>query len=194
LSFIAIYFEYEIGGNDFKNMDRSNTISNSCLCSDTVFKSIFESNYKLIRNYLIYKYKDVDRAEDVAQNAFVILWENCSNLKPEQAKSFLFTTAIRLSLNEIKHDKVVSNFELQSNKNALNSESPEFLLEETELKKQLEFAINQLPEKQREVFLMNRFDNQSYLEIANVLGLSVKAVEKRMHLALLTLRKVMKNI
>lgn len=194
MSFIAIYFENEIGGNDFKNMNKSNTISNFCLCSDTVFKSIFESNYKLIRNYLIYKYKDVDRAEDVAQNAFVILWENCSILKPEQAKSFLFTTATRLSLNEIKHDKVVSNFEMQSNKNELNSESPEFLLEETELKKQLELAINQLPEKQREVFLMNRFDNQSYSEIAALLGLSVKAVEKRMHLALLTLRKVMKNI
>lgn len=175
-------------------MDTSNTISTSCLCSNAVFKSIFESNYKLIRNYLIYKYKDVYRAEDVAQNAFVILWENCSNLKPEQAKSFLFTTAIRLSLNEIKHDKVVSNFELLSNKSELNSESPEFLIEETELKMQLELAINQLPEKQREVFLMNRFDNQSYTEIALSLGLSVKAIEKRMHLALLTLRKVMKNI
>jgi RNA polymerase sigma-70 factor (family 1) len=184
----------KLGGNDFKNMDTSNTISTSCLCSNAVFKSIFESNYKLIRNYLIYKYKDVDRAEDVAQNAFVILWENCSNLKPEQAKSFLFTTAIRLSLNEIKHDKVVSNFELLSNKSELNSESPEFLIEETELKMQLELAINQLPEKQREVFLMNRFDNQSYTEIAALLGLSVKAIEKRMHLALLTLRKVMKNI
>ena len=184
----------KLGGNDFKNMDTSNTISTSCLCSDLVFKSVFESNYKLIRNYLIYKYKDVDRAEDVAQNAFVILWENCSNLKPEQAKSFLFTTAIRLSLNEIKHDKVVSNFELLSNKSELNSESPEFLIEETELKMQLELAINQLPEKQREVFLMNRFDNQSYTEIALLLGLSVKAIEKRMHLALLTLRKVMKNI
>lgn len=184
----------KLGGNDFKNMDTSNTISTSCLCSNAVFKSIFESNYKLIRNYLIYKYKDVYRAEDVAQNAFVILWENCSNLKPEQAKSFLFTTAIRLSLNEIKHDKVVSNFELLSNKSELNSESPEFLIEETELKMQLELAINQLPEKQREVFLMNRFDNQSYTEIALSLGLSVKAIEKRMHLALLTLRKVMKNI
>ncbi|WP_298119995.1 sigma-70 family RNA polymerase sigma factor [Flavobacterium sp.] len=175
-------------------MDISNKDSTSCLCSDAVFKSIFQLNFKLIRNYLIYKYKDADRAEDVAQNAFVILWENCKVLKPEQAKSFLFTTATRLSLNQIKHEKVVSNFELKSNKSELNSESPEFLLEENELRKQLESAINQLPEKQREVFLMNRFENQSYTEIASLLGLSVKAVEKRMHLALVTLRKVMKNI
>ena len=136
----------------------------------------------------------MDRAEDITQNAFVILWENCENLKPEQAKSFLFTTAIRLSLNEIKHDKVVSNFELYSNSGKQNSESPEFLLLESELKKQLEKAINDLPEKQRTVFLMNRFENHSYTEIASLLDLSVKAVEKRMHLALVSLRKVIKNV
>jgi RNA polymerase sigma factor (sigma-70 family) len=171
-----------------------NQKSNSHLCSEVIFKSIFESNFKGLRNFLIYKYKDVERAEDTAQNAFVILWENCGILKPEQAKSFLFTTAIRLSLNLIKHDKVVSNFELQSKPNGMHQESPEFLLLEAELKLQLEKAINDLPEKQRTVFLMNRMDNQTYTEIAGLLDLSVKAVEKRMHLALLSLRKVIKNV
>jgi RNA polymerase sigma factor (sigma-70 family) len=171
-----------------------NQKSNSPLCSEVVFKSIFESHFKGLRNFLIYKYKDVERAEDTAQNAFVILWENCSILKPEQAKSFLFTTAIRLSLNLIKHDKVVSNFELQSKPNGMHQESPEFILLEAELKLQLENAINDLPEKQRTVFLMNRMENQTYTEIAGLLDLSVKAVEKRMHLALLSLRKVIKNV
>lgn len=168
--------------------------SSICLCSDAIFKSVFEANFKLLRNFLIYKFRDVERAEDVAQNAFVKLWENCGLLKPEQAKSFLYTTAIRISLNNIKHDKVVSNFEIQSKPKATHQESPEFLLEETELKIRLEKAINELPEKQRTVFLMNRFDNQSYTEIAAVLDLSVKAVEKRMHQALLSLRKVVKNV
>jgi RNA polymerase sigma factor (sigma-70 family) len=164
------------------------------LCSEQVFKSIFESHFKGLRNFLIYKYKDVERAEDTAQNAFVILWENCGILKPEQAKSFLFTTAIRLSLNLIKHDKVVSNFELRSKPNGIHQESPEFLLLEAELKLQLEKAINDLPEKQRTVFLMNRMENHTYSEIAGLLDLSVKAVEKRMHLALISLRKVIQNV
>lgn len=165
-----------------------------CLCNEAVFKSVFETHFKMIRNYLVYKFKDVEAAEDAAQNAFVILWENCKILKTGQAKSFLFTTATRLSLNQIKHQKVVSNFELQSNPKKSTSESPDFLMEEDELKKQLEKTINQLPEKQRIVFLMNRFDQMSYAEIASMLGLSVKAVEKRMHLALKTLRNVMVNI
>jgi len=175
-------------------MIQSNQEPRDCLCCESVFKSVFESHFKIIRNYLVYKFKDLDAAEDMAQNAFVILWENCKTLQPAQAKSFLFTTATRLSLNLIKHQKVVSNFELQSNPRKSTTESPEFLLEENELKTQLERSISQLPDKQREVFLMNRFDQMSYSEIANILGLSVKAVEKRMHLALQTLRNVMVNI
>ena len=165
------------------------------LCSEAVFRSVFDTNFKVLRNFLVYKFRgDVESAEDVAQNAFVKLWENCGILKPEQAKSFLYTTAIRLSLNKIKHNKVVTNFELRFQSKSSHKESPEFLMEETELQFLLEKAINDLPEKQRTVFLMNRFDNQSYTEIAAALDLSVKAVEKRMHQALLSLRKVVKNV
>lgn len=175
-------------------MNKENQPTSPCLCSEPIFKSVFEHHFKLLRNFLIYKFKNVERAEDVAQNAFVKLWENCGILKPEQAKSFLYTTAIRLSLNQIKHDQVVQHFEIVSRPKSAHQESPEFLLEETELKNRLEQAINELPEKQRTVFLMNRFDNQSYPEIAANLDLSVKAVEKRMHQALLSLRKVVKNV
>ena len=164
------------------------------LCSESVYRSVFESNFKLLRNFLVFRYKDIARAEDVAQNAFVILWENCSTLKMEQAKSFLFTTAIRLSLNMLKHDKVVLNFERQSNKSDIHGESPEFIMLEQELHTAFERAIQQLPEKQRTVFLMNRIEKQTYAEIAELLDISVKAVEKRMHEALVSLRKVIKTI
>jgi RNA polymerase sigma-70 factor (ECF subfamily) len=168
---------------------------NAMLCSDTVFRSVFDANFKVLRNFLVYKFRgDTESAEDIAQNAFVKLWENCGILRPEQAKSFLYTTAIRLSLNTIKHNQVVNHFELQFQPKSAHKESPDFLMEETELKTQLENAINDLPEKQRTVFLMNRFENQTYSEIAASLDLSVKAVEKRMHLALLSLRKVIKNV
>jgi RNA polymerase sigma-70 factor (family 1) len=168
---------------------------NKKLCTDIVFRSVFDSNFKVLRNFLVYKFRgDIESAEDIAQNAFVKLWENCAIIQPEQAKSFLYTTAIRISLNTIKHNHVVSNFELQFKPKSSHKESPEFLMEETELKTQLEKAINDLPEKQRTVFLMNRLENQSYTEIAASLDLSVKAIEKRMHQALMSLRKVVNNV
>jgi RNA polymerase sigma factor (sigma-70 family) len=159
------------------------------LCSEPVFRQVFESQFKLLRNFLIYKYRDAERAEDTAQNAFVVLWENCDAILPEQARSYLFTTAIRMSLNAIKHDKVRDDFKLISRAD-VEAESPEFLAEHDELRIRLEHAINRLPEKQRVVFLMNRFESLSYNEIATLLDISVKAVEKRMHNALIELRKI----
>ncbi len=181
-------------GNGFYKMEATDNSSQPLLCSEPFFRSVFESHFKLLRNFLVFKFKNIERAEDMAQNAFVILWENCAILKPEQAKSFLFTTAIRLSLNTIRHDKVVADFQLKAKHKATHQESPEFLLLENELRKALEKAIGELPEKQRTVFLMNRLENQSYSEIAALLDLSVKTVEKRMHLALVSLRKVIKTV
>jgi RNA polymerase sigma factor (sigma-70 family) len=67
-------------------------------------------------------------------------------------------------------------------------------LEEQEFKQQLEKAISDLPEGQREVFLLNRIDKKTYREIAEMLGVSVKAIEKRMHKALKALRVLTKRI
>ena len=58
-----------------------------------------------------------------------------------------------------------------------------------EFKVKLQKAIDKLTEGQRTCFLMHRIDGKKYSEIAEILGISVKAVEKRMHLALLELRK-----
>ena len=73
-------------------------------------------------------------------------------------------------------------------------ENDEFLLEEKELKIALEKAIADLPEPQRIVFLLSRIDKKTYREIAEIIGISRQAVEKRMYKALDQLRKITKNI
>ena len=62
-----------------------------------------------------------------------------------------------------------------------------------ELSNQYNVALKNLPEKQRIVFLMSRMDEMKYNEIADNLGLSIKAVEKRMKLALEYLRKALQH-
>ncbi|MNE92117.1 RNA polymerase sigma factor [compost metagenome] len=69
------------------------------------------------------------------------------------------------------------------------NENPEYLLEEKQFQVKLLKAIENLNEKQRIAFLMHRIDGKKYNEIALELNISVKAVEKRIHLALLSLRK-----
>ena len=162
-------------------------------CEEKTFQKLFMQHLDSLRNFLFYKSGNSGFAEDTAQEAFIRLWKNCAKVPVEKAKSFLFTTANNLFLDDAKHQKVKLKYQQQVSKNPI-SESPEFLMEEQEFKEQLQKAIDALPEGQREVFLMNRIDKMKYREIAEALGISQKAVEKRMHKALLELRKLTKKI
>ncbi|WP_298224560.1 sigma-70 family RNA polymerase sigma factor [Flavobacterium sp.] len=158
------------------------------ICDEIIFSAFFKSNVKSLRNYLYFKFGNEEQSNDITQDAFIKLWENCSDVPPEKAKSFLYTVANNATLNQIAHQKVVLNY---SKNNALNDRTnlnPEFLLEEDQFKTKLEKAIADLTEAQRTAFLLNRIEGKKYAEIAVMLNISVKAVEKRIHGALLSLR------
>ena len=165
----------------------------SNVCQEQVFKSIFLEQAKGLRNFMYYKTGNLAQAEDLVQDAFGKLWENCAKVTFEKARSFLFTVANNLFLNQVEHQKVVLKFEKRGHSQKSNVD-PQFLMEEEEFRKRLETAISNLPEGQRVVFLMNRIDKKKYREIAEELNISVKAVEKRMHKALMALRKVSKKV
>lgn len=159
------------------------------VCEENLFATLFRKHLKVLRNYLLYKFGDSEKANDVAQDAFMKLWENCANVPEEKAKSYLYTVANNIALNKIAHKKVVLNYAQQAPKTKQTSENPEFLLEEEEFKTKLQNAIANLTEAQRTAFLMNRIDGKKYHEIADLLDISVKAVEKRISGALVSLRK-----
>lgn len=163
--------------------------ANSSICRESVFTDFFKKNAKGIRNYLLYKFSNHDQAEDITQEAFIKLWQNCEDVPFEKAKSYLYTVANNASLNVIAHQKVVLSFKKNNLHNDRTNENPEFLLEETQFKDKLLKAIQNLNETQRIAFLMHRIDGKKYAVIAEELNISVKAVEKRIHLALLELRK-----
>ncbi|MGB5275287.1 MAG: sigma-70 family RNA polymerase sigma factor [Flavobacteriaceae bacterium] len=156
------------------------------VCEEMVFASIFRANSKTVFNYIYYKFGNEEKAHDAVQEAFVKLWENCGKVSPEKAKSFVFTVANNLYLNVIKAEKVRLKYADKSLKTT--QETPEYLMEQKQFQEKLERALDSLPENQRTVFLLNRIDGKKYAEIAEMEGVSVKAIEKRMHLAIKTLR------
>ncbi|MCO6146820.1 RNA polymerase sigma factor [Flavobacterium sp. NRK1] len=164
------------------------------ICEEIVFSNFFMSHAKSLRNYLFYKYGNEEQAEDVTQEAFIKLWENCANVPLEKAKSFLYTVANNTTLNHIAHQKVVLEYSKKSTVTGTDRQSPEFLMEEEQFKVKLQKAIANLTEAQRTAFLLHRIDGKKYHEIAEILGISVKAVEKRLHGALTELRKEIDNL
>jgi len=163
------------------------------ICNQKVFENIFNSYAKDVKRFLYFKTQDMDLAEDILQDTFVKLWDNCGKVSYDKSKSFLFTVAKNLFFNIKKHEKVVHKYQKQK-PSVNNHETPEFLMIEKEFLIKIEEAIASLPEKQKEVFLLNRIEKKRYKEIAETLGISVKAVEKRMHLALRVMKEKIGNI
>ncbi len=97
-----------------------------------------------------------------------------------KAKSYLFTIANNLTLNAYAHQKVVLRYREKKQKTHTD-ESPQFVLEEKEYMIRLQNAIANLTEAQRVAFLLNRIDGKRHKEIAELLGISTKAVEKRIY-------------
>ena len=163
-------------------------------CGQEAFKQLFFEHSRSLHNFLYFKSGNEELAEDLTQEAFLRLWKECQNVPPQKAKSFLFTVANNLFLDHIKHQKVVQKFQIQNSWKISSIENPQYLMEVAEFKAKLEAAIGELPEKSRVVFLLNRIEKRTYKEIAELLDISVKAVEKRMHKALVALRKLTDNI
>ncbi|MEP4091006.1 sigma-70 family RNA polymerase sigma factor [Reichenbachiella sp.] len=160
------------------------------VCEKKNFDSIFNENFEAARNFLYYKCGDLQLAEDLAQDAFIKLWNHCKKVIFETAKQYVFKICNNAFLNELAHQKVVLRHQSTMHDHT-NQESPEFILEEEEFKVKLEHAINQLSEKEREVFLLSRIDKKSYKEIAEIANVTVKAVERRMSLAFIKLRELL---
>jgi RNA polymerase sigma-70 factor (family 1) len=167
-------------------------ISNN-VCEEETFSQIYNDYGKTIWNFLYFKCGDNAQADDLVQDAFIKLWQNCKKVSREKAKSFLYTVSNNMFLNQVAHRKVVLQYaQLQPYK--MDTQSPQYLLEEKQYHQRLQNAIANLTDAQRTAFLLNRIEGKKYAEIAKILDISVKAVEKRMSYALASLRKEIEEI
>lgn len=117
------------------------------------------------------------------------LWEKKLPFEKERTKSLLYKMAGNAWIDHLRKHRVeseyISSLELQIDLN-----DPEHQAQFEELRVNYQKALGALPEKQRTVFMMNRMESLTYKEIALRLGLSSKAVEKRMSAAIAQLRKI----
>ena len=154
------------------------------------FKNTFDSHFESVRNYIYYRSGDKELASDVAQETFLRYWEKMSGKVNgnENVKGLLFKIAGDIFISSYRKSRVAMKYPVLRSKEEFN-QSPEEQLTYKEMLISYEKALADLPDKQRVVFLLNRMDGLKYNEIALNLGLSVKAVEKRMKNALEFLRK-----
>ncbi|WP_420577867.1 RNA polymerase sigma factor [Ekhidna sp.] len=161
------------------------------VCEQKVFNELFKKLSSDLYRFLYYKFGPANNPRDIVQEAFAALWQNCEKVTISKAKSYLFTVANNKVLNDLDRKKTALTYrnENPTDKDHTDTESPEFVIEEKEYMNRLQKALNELSEDQRVTFMMNRVEGKKHKEIAEILGISRKAVEKRIYKALDVLRE-----
>jgi len=151
------------------------------------FKMIYEAHFDDLRRYLIFRSGDQDLSEDIAQNVFLKVWTKKIEIDLGNIKSLLFKMATDEFISHIRKKKVEKGYtESIDLKLIREPDNNDDLLEKKVL---FQKALNQLPEKQKTALLMNKMQGLTYIEIAEILNLSQKAIEKRIGLALKALKQ-----
>jgi RNA polymerase sigma-70 factor (family 1) len=134
--------------------------------------------------------KDFETAREIAQSAFISLWEKRETIDMSRpVKSYLAMVIHNKCTNYLRDNRKFDQYIL-----AIENlpEVPEYdgadVLVEEELKIKIDLSIAELPEKCREIFVLNRYENLKYQEIADRLQISVKTVETQMSKALQHMR------
>lgn len=137
-----------------------------------------------------------EAAEEVIQDLFLRIWEQRHEWEVTVPLNvYLFRAARNRAISHVRHERVERRFRERlgsEGAEALRPRSPAWADEAAragELEGAIEWAVNELPERCREAFRLNRYHHLSYAEVAEVMQISVKTVEVQMGRALTFLRK-----
>ncbi len=151
------------------------------------FKKFFENHHAFLYHFLLKKGISEQQAEDLVQQAFVMIWEKREDIDPSKSlRAFLFRIAYTRMLNVLRdYSKFDENAETNEKE---GSDEADSLIQNRELADAIENAIQSMPQKRQTVFRLCFIQEFTYKDAAEVLDVSVKTVENHMGLALKELR------
>jgi RNA polymerase sigma-70 factor, ECF subfamily len=169
--------------NKFQSLDKNS------------FELIFRNEFRNLCLFAIRFVKDHDTSKEIVQDAFINLWEKRETIDLSRTvRSYLSSSVRNRCLNYLRDNKkfnrdILDAEDLLSDHGVIQNDS----LEEDDLRQKITNAIDELPEKCREIFVLSRHENLKYQQIADKLGISVKTVETQMSKALQHMRIRLKD-
>jgi len=154
------------------------------------FRFFFEKYYPDLCNLVNLYLHDPAMSEEIVQDIFIYLWEKKEKIKIESSvQSYLLSASKNRSLNYIRDERAKLDIHrrlAEFNRNTV--EMPDRVMDTNQLREVIDTAINSLPDRCREVYILGKEKSLSYKEISEELGISVKTVEVQMGIALKKLR------
>lgn len=153
-------------------------------------KVLFDEFYDRLVYYSVQMLKDQAAAEDIAQESFIKYWAQRGEISEDTRaiKNYLYSTVKNLSLNHIRHGKVVNLY--VSKHQTTEAEERPFIdaLITAEVIAEVQAAIKSLPENYRIVSYLGFLEGKKNQEVADELGISINTVKKQKQRALQLLR------
>lgn len=149
------------------------------------FKQLFKTYYAPLIRFCWYRVHCMDTSRDLVQDLFARVWMKRHTLDPNKSiKAYLYKALNNLIINHINlsSSKSIPLEEVEQVKEYSSGREIESLID-------IRKALDKLPPKLKTVFLLSRYDGYDYAEIAEICGITKKAVEKRMSKAFVLLRK-----
>jgi RNA polymerase sigma-70 factor (ECF subfamily) len=146
-----------------------------------LFQNYYVPLYQFAGRYIL----DTQSAENIVQDVFVKIWISRNKISiRSNLKSYLYSSVKNQCVNFIVQQKkfVSEKDAVLSQKKSSNSPEMEYI--NNELFESIHHAINLLPEKCRQIYLMKRYDNLKYSEIAEILDISVNTVKTQLKRAI----------
>lgn len=160
------------------------------------FEILFQQYYARFYNFVRNLIKDSHNAEDIVQNVFMKVWINRKNLHPDQSiHNYIYVLTKHEVLNHIRDRKAYTQIERlvmsdQPSSLAVNDETFQI----RDLDSRIRTFIASMPEQRRKVFMLSRYKGMGNKAIADMLGLSVRTVDRHINMALTSLKKeLLKN-
>ncbi|HEY9004885.1 RNA polymerase sigma-70 factor [Ohtaekwangia sp.] len=158
-----------------------------------VFEQVFHTCYGDLCRYAATIVKDMDEAEDIVQAMFLKIWEKRAELTIQHTiRAYLFRAVYHQCLNAREHKVIRLKYQEYGMQQGMHtSQAPEVFPDE--LSQSIRAAINELPEQCRNIFVMSRYEELRYAEIAQRLNISVNTIENQISKALRILRLKLKD-
>jgi RNA polymerase sigma-70 factor (ECF subfamily) len=170
-------------------------------CNEHAFSILIGRHKKMVYSTIFRLVRNKSDAEDLFQEVFLEVYRSVYQLRNQDDLSgWLFKVAYNKSLSflrkknpakanpEINFNSPSGSFE--TNLKYADKEGPDVKIEQEEARIMLFIAIDRLPEMQKKVLLMHKFDDYSHQEICIRLNLSQASVESLIYRAMVTLRKL----
>lgn len=159
------------------------------------FEILFQKYYVRFYNFVFNLTKNSQAAEDIIQNVFMKIWINRASLRPDQSiHNYIYVLSKREMLNHIRDRKAYVQVERLVMAEQPSEEVTDQSMSLKELDERIRRFIADMPEQRRKVFILSRYRGLTNKEIAEMMGLSVRTVDRHINLALTSLKKEFMNI